>query len=135
MEKYEEMLEAVYANLPERALHKERFEMPVFEVFSEGNKTVIKNFSVVADKLRRKKSLLLKWLSKELAVPISDEGERAILQRKASGELLNKKLEEFVLKFVICRECKKPDTHIEELGHGLRILVCEACGARTPIKD
>ena len=47
---------------------------------------------------------------------------------------INKKLEEFTNKYVLCKECKKPDTHIEELGHGLKQLICEACGARNSLR-
>lgn len=134
-ENYEQLLENIYANLPDKAHGTgERFEIPKFELFSEGNKTHLKNFSVVCEKIRRDKAVLVKYLSKELAVPADLQGDRLILQRKINADIVNKKLEEFVTKYVICKECKKPDTHIQELGHGLRQLICEACGARTSIR-
>lgn len=134
MKDYDKLLDEVYKNLPEKVTHKERFEYPTFDSFNEANKTLIKNFNVVADKLRRDKSLLLKWFSRELAVPISEEGDRAILQRRTGSDILNKKLEEFIQKFVICKECKKPDTRIVDVGHGIKQLICEACGARNAIR-
>lgn len=133
MDEYDKLLDNAYKNMPERSMHKERFEIPAFDLFSEGNKTVVRNFGTVAAKLRREKTLLLKWLSRELAVPINEDGERAILQRRISSDIVNKKLEEFTNKFVICKECKKPDTKVTEMGHGIKKLVCEACGARTTI--
>ncbi len=134
IENYEKLLDNIYENLPKQVMQKERFEIPTFESFTEGNKTVIKNFSVVVDKLRREKGILIKWLSKELAVPISEEGDRIILQRRTNSDIVNKKLEEFTQKFVLCKECKKPDTKIADAGHGLKQLVCEACGARATIR-
>ena len=134
MKKYEDLLDKIYKNLPERVTQKERFEYPTFDAFAEANKTVIKNFNVVVDKLRRDKSLLLKWLSRELAVPITEDGDRVILQRRTHSDILNKKLEEFIQKFVVCKECKKPDTHISDVGHGMKQLICEACGARNAIR-
>jgi len=133
MNSYEKLLDNIYSNLPERSTNGERFEAPVFQSFSEGNKTIIKNFGFVAEKLRREKSFLMKFLSKELAVPVTLEGERLVLQRRLNADLLNKKLTEFINRYVICKECKKPDTHMEEAGHGLKQLVCEACGARNPV--
>lgn len=131
---YDELLDDVYSNLPEKMTSGERFEMPVFEFFTEGNKTIIKNFKPVCDKIRRTPEFVGKYLSKELAVPVGVQGERLILQRKIVGDILNKKLEELVGKFVVCRQCSRPDTSIEEMGHGVKMLVCEACGARAPIR-
>lgn len=133
-ENYDRLLDNIYANLPEKVTRSERFEMPKFEFFSEGNKTIIRNYKAVVDKIRRQPEFLSKHLSKELAVPVEVQGERLILQRKLSGDILNKKLEEFVLKYVICKQCKRPDTHVQEMGHGLRQLVCESCGARMAIR-
>lgn len=134
MKDYENLLDNIYKNLPEKVMHKERFESPIFDSFNEANKTVIKNFNTVTDKLRRDRALLIKWLSRELAVPITEDGERAILQRRTHSDVLNKKLDEFVQKFVVCKECKKPDTHIQDMGHGIKQLICEACGARNAIR-
>ncbi len=131
---YDRLLDNIYSNLPEKATQSERFDMPKFEYFTEGNKTIVKNFRSVADKLRREPQFVAKYFSKELAVPVEIQGERLVLQRRLSDNIVNKKLEEFVNKYVICKECKRPDTHIEELGHGFRQLVCESCGARTPIR-
>ncbi len=131
---YDKLLSGIYANLPEKVTKTERFEMPKFEFFVEGNKTIVKNFKAVADKVRREPALIAKYLSKELAVPVEIQNDRLILARKLTGDIINKKFEEFVVKLVMCRQCNRPDTHIEELGHGLRQLVCESCGARTAIR-
>ncbi len=131
---YEKLLDSLYSKLPERTHSSERFEMPRFEFFSEGNKTIIKNFKAVADKIRRDPAMLSKYLSKELAVPVEIAGERLILQRKLIGDMVNTKLSDFVNRFVICKECNRPDTHIEEAEHGIKLLICESCGARKAIR-
>jgi len=132
---YEQLLDNIYKNLPEKAKQSgERFEMPKFEFFTEGNKTIIKNFKAVSDKIRREPGLMIKFFTKELAVPAEQQGERLILARRLAGDMINGKLDDFVNRYVICKECKRPDTHIEEMGHGFRQMVCESCGARTPAK-
>ena len=35
-------------------------------------------------------------------------------------------------KYVICSECKRPDTHLAKDGR-LTLLICEACGAQRPV--
>ncbi len=131
---YENLLDGAYKSIPEKAAVGERFEIPKFEMFVEGNKTIVKNFQVVVEKLRRNSELLIKFLSKELAVPISSEGGRLILHGKVMPDNVNKKLEEFTLKYVLCKECKKPDTNITDMGHGFKQIVCEVCGARNSVK-
>ncbi|MFH0737675.1 MAG: translation initiation factor IF-2 subunit beta [Candidatus Micrarchaeota archaeon] len=132
---YDSLLDNIYKKLPEKSQGTgERFEMPRFEFFTEGNKTIIKNYKAVIDKIRRDPAFLSKYLSKELAVPVENQGERLILQRKLIGDMVNKKLEDFINKYVICKECNRPDTHIEDLGHRNRTLICEACGARKAIR-
>jgi len=135
MSDYEKLLEGIYQKLPEKGEGGERFEPPKFEYFIEGNKTIIKNFKNVCDKLRRDPKLLLKFLTKELAVPGEIQGDRAVLQRRLLAEILDKKLSEFIEKFVICKECKRPDTNLQEVGRGIVIMLCESCGARRTIKE
>lgn len=130
---YEKLLDNIYENLPKKKETSERFEMPKFEYFAEGNKTIIKNFKAIIDKIRRDPVMVSKYISKELAVPVEIKDERLILQRKIVGDMLNKKLEEFVKKYVICKECNRPDTNIKD-EHHVRFLICEACGARSSIR-
>ena len=134
MKKYEDLLDTAYKNVPEKLSSGERFEIPKLESFAEGTKTIVRNFGSAVDTIRRNRQEVMKFLSKELAVPVNMDGDRLILQRKFFGDLINKKFEDYVVSFVICKQCHKPDTHIEEMGHGLRMIVCEACGARNPAK-
>ena len=132
---YESLLDDIYKKLPERTKGTgERFEMPRFDYFTEGNKTIVKNFKAVCDRIRRDPVFLSKHLSKEMAVPVEVVGERLVLQRKLTGDMMNRKLDEFVVKYVICKECNRPDTHLEDLGHRVRNLICEACGARKAVR-
>ncbi len=132
---YEKLLDSIYEKLPNTEIASgERFEMPTFEFFTEGNKTIIKNFKTVCDKIRRKPETLAKYLSKELAVPVDIQGERLVLQRKIMKDALNTKLTDFIRKYVICKQCNRPDTRIEEVAHRLKNLICEACGARSAVR-
>lgn len=134
MKDYDELLERGYSQIPAKTSSGERFEMPIIDSMIEGSKTIVKNFEFVADRLRRKPRMLMKFYTKELAVPASLEGPRLVLQGKFGERVLNDRLKLFVELFVLCKECGKPDTSISEDEHGSKMLVCEACGARAPVK-
>ncbi|RME79929.1 MAG: translation initiation factor IF-2 subunit beta [Methanobacteriota archaeon] len=127
---YESMLDSAYANLPKgKGEGSSRFVVPEVDSIIEGNKTIIKNFHSIAEKVRRDISILSKFFSRELGAPVSVEGNFLIIQKKVKREVLQKKVEAFIMDYVICHECKKPDTKIVVVD-GVRSILCEACGAR-----
>lgn len=134
MEDYEKLLDTAYAQLPKKATSTERFEIPELEIELHGSKTIIRNFDQVLNTLRTDADFIMKYLSKELAVPVSKEGPRLVMHGKILKRLLIDKINAFVKKYVLCSECGRPDTKIVEVEKGIKIMVCEACGARTPIK-
>lgn len=133
MENYEELLANVYSKLPKKPTTGERFVVPTIEAVVIGSQTVIKNFSDIATTLRRDPKHLLKFLSKELAVPANIDGNRALLQSKLPQRLIQPKLEAYVKEFVICKECKRPDTRLEKMER-ITMMTCEACGAKSSVK-
>ncbi|HIH18812.1 TPA: translation initiation factor IF-2 subunit beta [Candidatus Micrarchaeota archaeon] len=130
---YEKMLDRARAALPEKTLTFERFETPAIESFLQGNKTIVRNFDVILQKIRRPPEMLARYFSKELAIPASVEGSKLVLNGKFYDRNLKEKLQAFVDAAVVCKECKRPDTKITE-REGIKTLVCEACGARAPVK-
>ena len=133
MRDYDNMLDELYTNLPEKEKTEARFEIPKVNSFYEGNKTIIPNFTALAEKLRRKKEHIMKFLSKELASPCFLDGDRLIVQRKVLNTLINKKIEEYVKFYVLCPICKRPDTKICDEA-GVKLMICEACGAKDPVR-
>lgn len=128
------MLKRARAALPEKTLAFERFEPPTPEIQIQGSKTLLRNFEVMCQKLRREPALLSKYLSKELAVPATIDGGKLVLHGKVFERVLNEKLSNFISSYVVCKECKRPDTKLIDGPHGIRTLVCEACGARAPAR-
>ncbi|MBT3416502.1 translation initiation factor IF-2 subunit beta [Candidatus Woesearchaeota archaeon] len=131
---YEKLLDRAEEKLPEKSIAKDRFEMPKVKGRIEGNKTTITNFNQIATILRRDVKHIQKYLLRELAAPGVLDGQRLTLGRKISSILINKKLEKYANEFVICRDCKKPDTKILKEGK-IQVLKCTACGAKHPIKS
>lgn len=127
------MLDKGIEELPESVKKTERFEIPKVKGHVEGNKTVISNFNQIAQVLRREPQQLLKYVLKEIAAPGEFKGNLLIIGRKVSAAMINEKIQKFANEYVICPECKKPDTQIITEGK-VNFLRCLACGARHPVK-
>lgn len=130
---YESLLEKAYEKLPKVEITEERFQTPVAEIMIQGNQTIIKNFSQICQTLRRNPKHLLKFLTKELASPGNFDKIRAIFQSRIPQNIIQRKLESYVKDYVICKECKKPDTKLIREDR-ITFLKCEACGAKASVK-
>ena len=131
---YEKMLEKGRKELPESVLKTERFEIPKVKGHIQGNKTIISNFKEIASVLRREPEHLLKFVSKELAAPGEIKKTGALMiGRKVSAASVNEKIQKYAKEFVICSECKKPDTQLTKEDK-VMFIKCLACGARHPVK-
>lgn len=129
---YENLLAEAYKKVkPIEA--SERFEVPKIEGHVEGNKTILTNLPQIATHIRRNQEHLLKFLLKELATSGAFKGTRTILQRKISSIKINEKIEAYVKEFVLCKECKKPDTELKK-DHNFMFIHCLACGAKHSVR-
>ncbi len=131
---YEKMLKGLYASLPEKSKKHERFQMPEAESFIQGNKTIVRNFSAILKVIIRDSKHLFKFLAKETATSAAiDDNNRLVLSGKFSRDQVNRLIESYITQFILCPECKRPDTRVEE-KQGVRMLKCEACGAISSVK-
>ena len=130
---YEKMLEKARKELPESMLKTERFEIPKVRGHIQGNRTIISNFNQIAGILRREPEHLLKFVLKELATPGEIKKTAVIIGRKVSASAINEKIQKYADEFVLCHECKKPDTQLIKEDK-IMFIKCLACGARHPVK-
>ncbi|MCL6500539.1 MAG: translation initiation factor IF-2 subunit beta [Candidatus Pacearchaeota archaeon] len=132
MERYKELLDKLYKEVKKVEV-SERFEIPKIEGMIEGSKTIVTNFSQICSTLRRKPEHVAKFLSRELAAQATIEAERLVLNRRLGSKMINDKIEAYANEFVICPECKKPDTELLKEGKFL-FLHCLACGAKHSVR-
>lgn len=123
------MLDRALSKLPALSAEKSDFAIPVADVMNEGAKTIIRNAAQISDAGRRPIQDIAKYISKELSVPVSVDEQRMTISGKFQPAEINKKIHRYFELYVICKECHKPDTHLEDAEKGM-YLVCEACGAR-----
>jgi len=131
---YDELLKRACSQMPEVSLKRERLELPRFFSTTIGMRTVISNFKEVADVLDRDPQHILKFLTREMATAATFHDSRAIFQGKFRRDSFERLLQRYMDSFVVCPVCKRPDTKIVKEKR-LSFLVCNACGARSSIKQ
>jgi translation initiation factor 2 subunit 2 len=131
---YEALLRRARSLIPDVALKRERLEIPRPNHAVIGMRTLIYNFRELADALDRDPQHVLKFLSGEMATAATMQGARAIFQGKFPQDTLERLLKRYVEVFVVCPICKRPDTKIVREKR-LSFLICNACGARSSIKQ
>lgn len=134
METYEQMLDAAYKKIKVVQTSSERFEIPKVKGQVSGKNTFITNINEIASYIRRPVENLAKFLQKELAVAGVLEKDRLMLKTMLNSAKVNEKIELYVKEFVLCVECKKPDTEIIT-EKGIKFKHCLACGAKSPIRQ
>jgi translation initiation factor 2 subunit 2 len=130
---YEELLERAIQRLPSKKSSGEVFEIPRAEVLIVGGRTIVHNFSEIAEALGREKDIVQKYFVKELGVPaFLNEAGQLLLQGKFNASVINKLIEVFVEKYVKCPTCGAIHTKLAKKGK-VFVMRCEACGAETTL--
>lgn len=133
MESYEDLLEEAYKKVKIVETGSDRFQIPPVQGMVEGKNTIITNITQIADYIRRSVDHLGKFLQKELATSGKIEGQRLVLNTKVPSSKVNEKIQLYSKEFVLCNECKKPDTEIIS-EKGIKFKHCLACGAKSPVR-
>ena len=133
MTDYEELLDSAYKEVKQVSSNGERFEIQKVEGHFEGKKTILTNFFQIASHLRRNPEHFQKFLLKELAAAGQKEGDRLVLNNKVPSAKINQKVEQYAKEFVICNECKKPDTELIKQDR-FSFIHCLACGAKHSVR-
>ena len=97
-----------------------------------GIKTVVVNLSNVADQLARPPNYVIKYFGFELGAQtnIDPKDDRWIINGSHEATKLQDHLDGFINKFVLCKDCKNPETVVSIKDANI-ILDCKACGQRT----
>jgi len=131
---YDELLKRASSKMTGVSLKQERLELPRLLVSTVGMRTIIPNFKDAAAALDRDPQHILKFLTREMATAATFHEGRAIFQGKFRRDSFERLLQRYMESFVVCPVCKRPDTKIVKEKR-LSFLVCNACGARSAIKQ
>lgn len=132
MADYGSLLARAREQLPPVQVGTDRFQVPEPDVMTDGKNTVIRNFQEITTVLRREPAHVIGHLARELGCPGVLDLPRGVLKSRVSKDQIAQRLREYTEKYVICSECKRPDTHLKKEGR-FTLLICEACGAQRPV--
>jgi translation initiation factor 2 subunit 2 len=132
MDEYLTLLDRALEQLPSVRTLDTRFVLPAPKVFIEGKTTIFDNFEVICDYVRRERDHVMKFLLNELGTAGKIVGDRVIFQGRFPREVVEQQIQRYLDEYVLCWECKKPDTHFEKQDR-VMVLKCDACGAVRPI--
>ncbi|KAL5534719.1 hypothetical protein ACEPAG_1183 [Sanghuangporus baumii] len=116
-----------------------RYRMPVLltKIEGKGNgiKTVVPNMSDIARALSRPPTYPTKFFGCELGAQTTfdEKGDRYIVNGAHDATRLRELLDQFIDKFVLCGECKNPETDLIITKGDIIIRDCKACGQRTTV--
>lgn len=119
-----------------------RYKMPYIVVKIEGRgngiKTVLVNIDEIARCLQREIRHLVKYLSYEMGTlsSIDEKNSKYIINGAHEKERVQQYLFRFIDDFVLCKECRNPETtlYVGAAGKTVRSK-CSACGHNETLKS
>jgi translation initiation factor 2 subunit 2 len=131
---YDDLLKRACDQMPQVSEKRERLELPRLYMNTVGMRTIISNFKEISDALDRDPQHVIKFLTREMATAATFHDSRAIFQGKFQRDSFERLLQRYLEGYVVCPVCKRPDTKIVKEKR-LSFLVCNACGAKSSIKQ
>ncbi len=111
----------------------ERFVIPELENMIQGKKTVLRNAGQISKTLKRDIQHMLRYFVKETGVPATNDDTKIILNGMVNSYKVSQIYTKYINEFVLCKQCKKPETRIIT-EKGVLLLKCDACGGVNPIR-
>lgn len=130
------LLERIKDHLRKEGSEKaSRLELPSPDIVWVGNRTILRNFRQIAEVMRRDPQGLAVFMGKELATSANlDQDLRLILLGRKDRESIERVIQRYFKDYVICPVCGSPDTKLVK-ERKVTFLVCEACGAKSPVRE
>ena len=111
----------------------ERFVIPELDNMIQGKKTVLRNAGQISKTLKRDIQHMLRYFVKETGVPATNDDTKIILNGMVNSYKVSQIYTKYINEFVLCKQCKKPETRIIT-EKGVLLLKCDACGGINPIR-
>jgi translation initiation factor 5 len=115
-----------------------RYKMPVLKAKVEGKgngiKTVIENMAEIAKAMERPPEYPTKFFGFELGLLTKCEVEqnKYVVNGKHDAESLSQCLDKFIEKYVLCKQCRNPETELTVKGEIINSK-CRACGKNSTV--
>ena len=107
--------------------------MPKPDVQIEGSQTILRNFSDIVNAMDRDANHVYHFLLNALGTSGPREQVRVMFKGRVPPMRIKEKLVAYVKAFILCDQCRAPDTRFIKEGRTSQ-LKCQACGATRPVR-
>ncbi len=111
-----------------------RYKRPSISLTSSKEFMCLTNIESIADALGRPVELLIRYVGVKIGTSISNKKGKYMIKCNTSPSEFEKLIDEFTQHFVLCKDCKNPETEIEHDKSSV-YLRCKACGVASMVDD
>ena len=130
---YDDLLDRARERIPKDISERSRWTMPEPDVLIEGSQTILRNFADIVSAMDRDANHVYQFLLNELGTSGTREQVRVMFKGRVPPARIKEKLVAYVKAFILCGQCRAPDTRFIKEGR-TSLLKCQACGATRPVK-
>ena len=130
---YDELLDRALERIPKDISERSRWTMPKPDVLIEGSQTILRNFSDIVNAMDRDANHVYQFLLNELGTSGTREQVRVMFKGRVPPMRIKEKLVAYVKAFILCDQCRAPDTRFVKEGR-TTMLKCQACGGSRPVR-
>jgi len=130
---YDALLDRARDRIPKDISERNRWTMPPPEILVEGSQTILRNFAAIVDSMDRDPNHVYQYLVNELGTSGTREQVRVMFKGRIPPKRIKEKLVGYVKAFILCEQCKAPDTRFIKEDR-TTLLKCQACGATRPVR-
>ena len=130
---YDALLDRARERLPKDIRARSRWTMPAPDILIEGSQTILRNFVDIVNAMDRDANHVYQLLLIELGTSGTREQVRVLFTGRVPPIRIKEKLVAYVKAFILCDQCRAPDTRFIKEGR-TSLLKCQACGATRPVR-
>ena len=130
---YDALLDRARERIPKDISERSRWTMPEPDILIEGSQTILRNFADVVNAMDRDANHVYQFLLNELGTSGNREQVRVMFKGSGPPARIKEKLVAYVKAFILCDQCRAPDTRFIKEGR-TSLLKCQACGATRPVR-
>ena len=130
---YDALLDRARERIPKDISERSRWTMPEPDILIEGSQTILRTFADVVNAMDRDANHVYQFLLNELGSSATREQVRVMFKGRVPPARIKEKLVAYVKAFILCDQCRAPDTRFIKEGR-TSLLKCQACGATRPVR-
>ena len=130
---YDALLDRARERIPKDIRERSRWTMPEPDILIEGSQTILRNFADIVSAMDRDSNHVYQFLLNELGTSGTREQIRVMFKGRVPPMRIKEKLVAYVKAFILCDQCRAPDTRFVKEGR-TTLLKCQASGATRPVR-